>query len=214
MKIRQIALTAMLALALIGVSQSRAAVWDFDVDGTETWLGYVNSTVWSGAYGFADLRSSFTDPGTIKLQSNVLAQDNDPGGWAGATMELNSYQEVVGAVGDTASFDFYTVANELAAQGYTAIGFMKVLDPGPGWATTQFETFALTPGVQGNLSLTVLPTIAPDPRIQAGFAITGLSDFSGSATADLAVTVIPEPATLGLLGLAGAGLFIRRRLLS
>ena len=75
------------------------------------------------------------------------------------------------------------------------------------------ETFALTPGSQGNLSLTVDPTIAPDPRIQAGFAITGLSDFTGSATADLAVTVIPEPATFGLLGLAGVVLFIRRRMI-
>ena len=139
MKIKKIALTAMMALALIGVSQSRATAWDFDVDGGQPWLGYVNSSVWSGSYGFGDLRSSFTDPGTIKLQSNVLAQDSDPGGWAGATMELNSYQEVVGAVGDTATFDFYTVANELAAQGYTAIGFMKVLDPGNSWATTQLK---------------------------------------------------------------------------
>ena len=209
MKIRSI----FVAVALVAASaQSYAADWEFTIDSSDTWLGWLESTVWSGAYGAGDLRANFTDSTTLSLQSNVLAQDNDPGGWSGATILANSYQEVVGTIGDTVTFDWVTISDTLTAAGYTAQGFIKVLDGGASWATTQHETFDITSLGAGNVSLTVADAGAGTEVIQAGFAITGLSDTTGSGTDTLSLNVIPEPATFGLLGIVGAGLlFVRRR---
>jgi hypothetical protein len=217
MKTRHVVVTSIMAVALMGGAvQTQAAVYDFTVDASQTWNAFFAGSLWEGGYGLGDLRTTLTDNGgppddMISLQSNLLAQDADPA-WNGVVLTLSSYQEVVGAVGDTVNFDFFTIADTLSAQGYVAEGFIKVLDGGASWATTQEESALLTVGSYELLSLTVADAGVGTEVVQAGFRIIGLSDVTGGVTENLSVNVIPEPATMGLLGVfGGALLFIRRR---
>lgn len=219
MKISKILLTILVVgVVMGGAVQSHAVIYDFDVDSSATWNGYRNSFTLGDvfidgeAWGVADVRSTFLGPSEMFLQSNVNWADDNPGSEGTFLFEGNTYQEITAAVGDTATFDFYTVADTLTSQGYSAIGFIKVLDGFSSWATTQFEWVDLTAGSQENLSLIVESPGAGTPILQAGFAIKGPNDYTGSGIDTLGVTVIPEPATLGLIGFIGGGLFLFRRL--
>ena len=122
-------------------------------------------------------------------------------------VEVSTYQESGGvAVGTVVNFDFLTVADTLAAQGYTGEAFIKVLDPLAGWATIDNERVDLAAGLGG---LTWTTTVAG--TVQAGFAVTGLYVDPTTAAGLGTFEVIPEPATLGLLGIFGGGLLFFRR---
>lgn len=200
----------LMAVVLMG-AQSHAALLEFTVDGTESWNGWMNSATHSQGWGTPELRANFSDDTTLFLQSNVNHGDAVAGDVGVLVMEANMYQEVTGAVGDIVTFDFLTVADDLTAAGYTAVGFIKVLDGGASWATTQHETVPLVAGTPGLVSLTVADAGAGSEIIQAGFTITGFSDTTGSGTAGLGVTVIPEPSTIGLVAVFGGGLLMFRR---
>jgi hypothetical protein len=213
MKMRNILL--IMTVALIGV-QSHAADWEFTVDASQTWNAYFAGSIWEGGYGLGDLRTTLTDNGgppddMISLQSNLLAQDTDAA-WNGVELTLSSYQEVVAAVGDTVTFDFKTIADNLTSHGFVAEGFIKVLDGGASWATTQEEFVALTVGSQELLSLTVADAGVGTEVLQAGFRIIGLSDVTGGGHEALSVDVVPEPATMGLFALAGGFMIFVRRM--
>jgi len=76
---------------------------------------------------------------------------------AGAWIESNVFQEqVVGAedVGDVWIFDFQAKLGNIEGSS-TAAAFIKTLDPGAGWATTNFITVDMTtiPGTWADYSL-------------------------------------------------------------
>ena len=78
------------------------------------------------------------------------------------------------------------------------------LNPDPNTWTTYNFTATAGPDVSGGVTL------------QLGATTAGISGSTATMWYDnvsVMGEVIPEPATLGLLGLAGAGLFIRRKLM-
>ncbi len=126
-------------------------------------------------------------------------------------LEVATYQEVTGTIGETVTFDFLTVATTLKDSGYEAVGFIKVLDGFASWATTQYEFVDLTAGSLESLSLVIADAGAGSEIVQAGFAVTGLYVDPTTAAGLGTFEVIPEPATLGLLGIFGGGLLFFRR---
>lgn len=113
-----------------------------------------------------------------------------------------------------ASFTFDLKSIDLGGVSSATI-FMKVVDPGNGWATvahvTQDITSSDTDWASGSLG------IADISGSEGMLLQWGTSVFSqnysptGIAVDNMSVEAIPEPATMGLLGLFGGGiLFVRR----
>jgi len=226
MKLKKLLLATLTAGALLGGSLQSNAQLDFTVDPGQNWLGYIN--VFDQAdnfqFGFGEGTPSTASanwaPGPaqpLTMSPNTRLYDEnvaDPF-WvdqitfeANKVVEANFYQEVDGLDGQDITFGYDVLLNTLPA-GYSAQGFIKVLDAGAGWATVQ-STFAdLTPGGAG-LSLTVGAAI--DPRVQAGFYVKGVAITATDPDAILAsVFIVPEPTTFALAGLGAAALLIFRR---
>ena len=225
MKVRNILLTAVMAVTLFGASvESQAADWEFGVTPNSTLLGYINvfDQAFNYQFGFAEgnlatASGSFaagpSNPLTLGPNTRLYDENIADPFWVNqTTLEANlitefvMYQEVLGAVGETVNFNFETIVNSLPA-GYSAIGFIKVLDEFAPWAPPQSEQIDLVAGSSANLNLTTAST----GIIQAGFAITGAYVASSDPIAATGVQIIPEPATFSLIGLvAGGFVFIRR----
>jgi len=218
-------LVILVALCFVSAAQADVAV---TVDPGATWLGYMNvfntpadggGYLWGSAWGTDALRATFAaGPATpLTLQANTNTYDDTPldpywvnqtTGEGNKVLEASMYQELgAGLGGQTITFDYSVVANDLAAAGYTTTGFIKALDPGAGWSVAQIVSSDLA--TIGAESLSLVIDANPALVIQAGFIVMGLNVSGTSPEAALGVTIVPEPMTIGLLGLGG--LFLRRR---
>lgn len=209
-------LVILLALCVVSVVQA-----DLTVSG-DTWAptnGWMNVTAvegnWGSGWGIPDLRTNEIG-GQWNFQTNVNGHDDNPTDpyWAPGhiIMEALSYTETSGLSGQNVTFNFEIASNNLAgvldAAGNPIVteAFIKTLNPDAGWATVQ-ELYE--PMTVGPHSFSLLIDTIANPVVQVGFRVISGNDASGSATADLAAVLAPEPATLVLLGLGG--LLLRKR---
>lgn len=205
------------ALCLAGVSQADLVI--NGADPAASWAGWMNvfemngTYLWGSAWGTADLRASFDENGILTLAPNTNCWNPQDAYWVNPDltpnklMEANFMQEFGGGAlaSQTVTFNFVVGTNTLPEE-YNARAFIKVLDPQAGWATVQYEYADLVPG-PGSVSLTVGDFAAA--HTQVGFSLMGpVADPAGPVAAT-GVTIVPEPATLALLGLAAA--LLRRR---
>ena len=215
--------SALIACAMLCIAAQVNAV-TITVNPGDPWLGFMNVSelpsnggayVFSSGWGTADLCATFAGP-VLTITPNTIGDPNSfwytPSGGPGATgnknMDANMYVQVDGALaGQLVTFTGDVLSNTLVSP-YTSVAFVK--DFAPDFSSFTQVTVPLTPGV---FSIS-LPTVNdPLRHVQYGFETIGpdvwVTDVGPKGSAQ--VTAVPEPATLGLAGVALIGCIIRRR---
>jgi hypothetical protein len=209
------------------------------------WIGYMNvfnnnggsqgGFVFGQGWGVSDLKTTVntSNPGTIigdnlTLEPNYNTYADNPGdafwrdnGGAGPGgnkwMEANTIFEV-NPIGVLEYSLTGTVDTNTLDSAYIAEAFVKVLDPGQGFATVLNDRQTLP--ASGTFAITSDLTSFQGLLLQTGFTVSGLNANPADAATLGSVTVtvtqpVPEPSTIGLAvaGLIGGlgSLHIRRR---
>lgn len=211
------------------VSSSFAAT--VTVDPGATWQGFMNvSNLPSagGAYQFgspwgtADLVATFSGP-VLTLAPNTIGDPNEywyqgvgpnpggPGAPGNKIMEANMYVQPADGTftGQTLTFEGTVLSNTFTS-AHTVIAFIK--DFAPDYSSSVSVTVPLTPG---NFSISLATIPDPARHVQYGFQTVGVNvwvtDVAPFGNAQVTAALIPEPASLGAISLAGLTLVRRRR---
>ena len=218
-------LLTVLAMTSIASADLNMSGVDFSAGPPLGWMNnyhHADASTWGSGWGVADLRQNIIG-GYLVLQTNIgatVTDGSDPY-WAPGENSMESlgyYESGWGEfTGQDVTFSFQVLSNNLAGaigsdgQAIVTEAFIKTLDAGGSWATTQEVYEPLTVGLH-SFSLSDLypagvdPTLT-QPSVQVGFRVIAGNDTAASDY--LQAVIVPEPMTIGLLGLGG--LFLRRR---
>lgn len=176
--------------------------------------GAKDTPAFNSPWAVADLKTTITSAGTggftngaITLQPNFNGYDDNPGDafWrdnSGAGPGGNKWMEAITYVeyaantypGGDLTFKADINANTLAS-GYTAVAFIKTLDPNNGHATVINNTVSLGPTGTFSISATGINTAH---LVQYGFVIEGINANSANETGLGSIIVTPDAAVLSV----------------
>jgi hypothetical protein len=223
-----------LAAGLIAVcSNYTAQAATVTIDGTKTWVGYMNvfdltSGGGQGGYqfgsgwGLGDLKSTVTSNTTLKLEPNFNTYVNAISGNAGDRaywtngagggnkfMEANTFVEL--GTGQSGSFTFTGNVDSFSlASGYNVVAFIKGLNSGNGYADEIGQT-AVINSASTSFSVSADLTGKSNLILQYGFMVSGINaNPAQSGLGSAVVSAVPEPSTVSLLGFGVAGLIATR----
>ena len=183
------------------------------VNGAANWLGYANvfqtngtTFAFGNAWALPDLKTTLTaSTNTLKLQPNFntyanatsaadLAYWTNGAGLGNKIFEGNTYVENASLAGQIVTFTG-NVTNHNLASGYTAVAFIKGLNPANNYSTDFSVTLPLT--TTGAFSLSTVTAIPAGLLVQYGFTVKGLNGNPANETALGNVTVVgtSAPAT-------------------
>ena len=196
------------------------------IDGTKTWVGYMNvfdltSGGGKGGYqfgsgwGLGDLKSTRTG-NTLKLEPNFNCYVNNPGDtyWRNGTignkfMEASTLVEL--GTGQSGSFTFNGNVDSFSlASGYNVVAFIRGLNSGNGYADELGQT-AVINSASSSFSVSADLTGKSSLILQYGFMVSGINaNPAQSGLGSAVVSAVPEPSTVSLLGFGVAGLIATR----
>ena len=187
------------------------------VNGASNWLGYANvfqtngtTFAFGSAWALPDLKTTLTaSTNTLKLQPNFNAYANatsaaDLAYWTNGSglgnkiFEGNTYVENSSLAGQIVTFTG-NVTNHNLATGYTAVAFIKGLNPANGYSTDFSVTLPLT--ATGTFNLSTVTAIPTGLLVQYGFTVRGLNGNPANETALGNVTVVgtnPPPTPVNV----------------
>ena len=98
---------------------------------------------------------------------------------------------------------------------YTVTAFVKTLDPNNGYSVSANDSVVLSDGL-GETTLSLDTSALAGHILQVGFETQGINanpatDWGNADVSISDINVIPEPATMGLLGIFGGALAMARR---
>lgn len=211
-------ITLFVALLTTGFASSQNSV---TVASSQSWTAYVNAfNVSDGGYAFdfsytfSDLRATATSS-SVTLEPNVAiwAAEASNSAWfdQGAPtqtpllyIEASSFIEDSSLAGSDLTFSGNVSVSDLGSD-YTAVAFIKALDPNAGYATVVNNTASI--GTTGDFTISATAAeLASGFIIQYGFSVTG--PLADPADTSLGSVVILEPtASVGNNELIGVSLY-------
>ena len=177
---------------------------------------------WNSAWELVDLQALTSDNTTFELLPNINTYNATDAYWSNGSGDGNKWLEAttkfeytVGA-GDTSADMSYTVDAFDLDSRYTLDAFVKVLDAVGGSYGVLADSTASITGVSAENTLNLDVSAYQGQLIQIGFVMNGINanpdtDWGSSTVTITNANVIPEPATMGLLGLFGGGIMFVRR---
>jgi Secretion system C-terminal sorting domain len=183
---------------------STKAQTTIEANGSSTWNGYMNVFDLSNNYVFGQgwavpaLKTTVNLAGNkIRLQPNFNTYNATDAFWANGAignkkMEALTFGENNTLIGQAVTFTGMVDSNTLAA-GYTAVAFVKALDPNNGYAAVVNQTTPLPLGV---FSVTATIPATAGLIVQYGFRIFGLNGNPVDEAALGKIVVGPLPVPL------------------
>ena len=185
------------------------------VNGSSAWVGFANvfetngtTYLFGNPWALSDLKTTLTvSTNTIKLQPNFNTYANAMNGsaadqayWTNGSglgnkiFEGNSYVENSALAGQILNFTG-NVTNHTLANGYTAIAFIKGLNPANNFSTDFIVTLPIT--TTGVFNLSSVTAIPAGLIVQYGFSIKGLNANPANEVAlgDVTVTSVGSTPT-------------------
>ena len=232
--LKKLSLVGLLSVAGLFSNSALAEGWVGYMNVFDNNAGSQGGYVFGSGWGLGDLKTTVGVSNTGTYQGDLLVlepnfntysnslngNDNDRAFWTNSTdngvtagaagnkfMEANTFVETASISTASAAFSGTVNSNTLAG-GYTAIAFIKVLNPSNGYSQDVFQTANLVSGLTFNVTADL--TAHQGKLLQLGFMVSGLNanpaGSYGSATVTVDAAAIPEPSSFALIG-AGIALF-------
>ena len=207
---KKITFIALVVFSLIGNAFNAISQNTVTVSGSSAWIGYANvfgldgtSYEFGSGWGLADVKSVVnigTNSVTLYPNFNTYANAVTPtdiaywrnGSIGNKIFEGNTFVENAALAGQVLTFSGNVVSNTLAS-GYTAVAFIKGLNPATGYSADVNVSVPLVSGQA--FTVTTTTAIPAGLIVQYGFTIKGLN---GNPANEVALgNVVVGPSTSG-----------------
>lgn len=207
---KKITFIALVVFSLIGNTFNAISQNTVTVSGSSAWIGYANvfgldgtSYEFGSGWGLADVKSVVnigTNSVTLYPNFNTYANAVTPtdiaywrnGSIGNKIFEGNTFVENAALAGQVLTFSGNVVSNTLAS-GYTAVAFIKGLNPATGYSADVNVSVPLVSGQA--FTVTTTTAIPAGLIVQYGFTIKGLN---GNPANEVALgNVVVGPSTSG-----------------
>ena len=207
---KKITFIALVVFSLIGNAFNAISQNTVTVSGSSAWVGYANvfgldgtSYEFGSGWGLADVKSVVnigTNSVTLYPNFNTYANAVTPtdiaywrnGSIGNKIFEGNTFVENAALAGQVLTFSGNVVSNTLAS-GYTAVAFIKGLNPATGYSADVNVSVPLVSGQA--FTVTTTTAIPAGLIVQYGFTIKGLN---GNPANEVALgNVVVGPSTSG-----------------
>jgi hypothetical protein len=231
-------LLAVAAILLVTASSASAGNWVGYMNVFNNSAGAQGGYVFGSGWGVSDLKTTISNSnaGTIigdqlvlepnyNTYTNALTgNDADRAFWTNSTdggvtagpagnkwMNANTFEETPSIAVPSYTLSGNVTANTLNTGLYTARAFIKVLDPGAGFATLLNDSVTLP----ASGPFVVTANLAPYQGLllQVGFSMDGLNANPADAASfgSVGVSIVPEPSAYALLAIGSCGAVALRR---